>query len=178
LIATACLFIAAALLSAGQALPPPRDGEIRALYRELQNQTEIWLTIEPRSSEGTPAPAGMILTFSSRFAGKKPKAPPENVYVRAYAGMMWAPRVEFWLLLDDRDRIDLVPPGTFALETGSVSDYLSATMNVRPFAAITKAERISGNALGFEFETTEAQREALRLFMERILSENPAKNDR
>ena len=45
-------------------------------------------------------------------------------------------------------------------------------------AAITKAERVSGNALGFEFETTEAQREALRLFMERILSENPAKNDR
>jgi hypothetical protein len=44
--------------------------------------------------------------------------------------------------------------------------------------AITKAERVTGNALGFEFELTEAQREALRLFMERILSENPAKNDR
>ena len=178
MIVIAGLSIVAAWLSAGQALPPPRNGEIRALYWQLQDQTEVWLTLEPRSSDGKPAPPGMILTFTSRFAGKQPKAPPETIDARAYAGLLWAPRAEFWLLLDDRDKLDLVPPGTVALATGSVSDYLQATIPVSTFSRITKAERVTGNALGFDFELTESQGEALRLFMERILSENPAKNER
>jgi hypothetical protein len=175
LIAIACLSL---FFAAHQGPPPPRDGEIRALYSQLQDQTEIWLTLEPRSPDGKPAPPGLILTFTWRFAGKQPAAPPENVDVRAYAGMLWAPRVEFWFLLDDRDKLDLVPPGTFALATGSVSDFLQATMALRTFIDLTKAKQIGGNALGFEFELTETQRESLRLFLERILSENPAKNDR
>ena len=175
---TCVAFSVAAWLPASQALPPPRDSEIRALYSEIQDQTDVWLTFEPRSADGKPAPPGMILTLTSRFAGKQPKAPSENVDVRAYAGSLWAPRVELWLLLDDREKLDLIPPGTFALATGSVSDYLQATIPVTTLFSITKAGRVTGNALGFDFELTEAQREALRLFLERILSENPAKNVR
>jgi hypothetical protein len=174
-VAIACLSI---VLFAGQALPPPRDGEIRALYFQIQDRTEVWLTLEPRSPDGKPAPPGLILTFTSRFAGKQPAAPPETVDVHAYVGRLWAPRVELWLLLDDRDRLDLVPPGMFALATGSVSDYLPATIPLRTLMDMTKADRMTGNALGFAFELTDTQRESLRLFMERILSENPAKNDR
>jgi hypothetical protein len=174
LVAIACL----AILFTAQALPPPRDGEIRALYFQIQDRTEVWLTLEPRSPDGKPAPPGLILTFTSRFVGKQPAAPPENVDVNASVGMLWAPRVEFWLLLDDRDKVDLVPPGTFALATGSVSDYLQATISLRTLIDLTKADRIVGSALGFEFELTDTQRESLRLFTERILSDNPAKNDR
>ena len=178
MVAIACLSIVAASVSAGQALPPPRDGEIRALYWERQDETEVWLTLEPRSPDGKPAAPGLILTFTSRFAGKQPQAPAESIDVRAYAGFRWAPRVEFWLLLDDRDKLDLVPPGTFTMFTNSVSDYLPATMPLRTFMHLTNAHRITGNALGFAFELSDVQRETLRLFMERILSENPAKNAR
>ena len=165
-----------AWLSAGQALPPPRDGEIRALYRELRNETEVWLTIEPRSADGKPGPTGMIVTCTVRFPGKQPKAPPQDIDVRAYAGFLWAPKVEFWLLLDDREKIDLVPPGAVALATDSVSDYLQASVPVPELKRIANAKRVTGNALGFQFELTEPQRQAIRVFIGRVLSDNPAQD--
>jgi len=165
-----------AWLSAGQALPPPRDGEIRALYWELRNETEVWLTIEPRLADGKPGPTGMIVTCTVRFPGKQPKAPPQDIDVRAYAGFLWAPKVEFWLLLDDREKIELVPPGVVALATDSVSDYLQASVPVPELKRIANAKRVTGNALGVQFELTEPQRQAIRVFIGRVLSDNPAQN--
>jgi hypothetical protein len=43
------MILASALSSigvAGQALPPAGDGDIRVLYWQLRNETEVWLTLE------------------------------------------------------------------------------------------------------------------------------------
>ena len=52
--------------------PPPRDGEIRVAYHELQNVTTVWLTLEPKATSGKPVPPMMLLTLSYAFPGKVP----------------------------------------------------------------------------------------------------------
>ena len=36
-----------AALGAAQLLPTPKDGDIRTVYWELQNVSDVWLTLEP-----------------------------------------------------------------------------------------------------------------------------------
>ena len=169
--ASLCSSLVVALLSTVQALPPPRDGDIRALYWELRNESEVWLTLEPKSPDGKPGPG--ILTFTYRFKGKRPEAPPSQIEARAYAGFLWAPKVSFWLGLNDREKLDLLPPGAFTLSTGTVSDYLVAMIPITLMNRIAHAKVVTGNALGFDFELTESQIQAFRAFMERIFSEDP-----
>lgn len=170
------LFLAAALLPAGMGgqAPPPRDGDIRVLYSDVGNQTQVWLTLEPRTAEGKPAPPAYVLTFTLRFEGKVPKAQPTEVEVRANAGMLWAPRVEFWFVPDGRDRIDLVPATLMVLSNDGGSDYLQTTMSIEALKRIAAAGRVVGDALGFDFVLTDSQRRAVREFTERALSGNPA----
>ena len=171
---TLSLCLAAAWLSLGQALPAPRDGDIRVLYWELQTETTVWLTLEPRSADGKLGPPGHILTFTLRFPGKRPKAPPQHVDLEASVGRLWSPRVELWFVLDEGAKIDLLPPGLFALSTGTVSDYLSVKVSIVGLRHIAAARRVRGNALGVDFEFTESQRQAVRAFLDRVLSDNPA----
>jgi hypothetical protein len=172
-IVTLCSFLVLTSLSTPQQLPPPGDGDIRVVSWELLNETEVWLTLEPKTPDGKPAPPGMILTFTFRFPGKRPKAPPSEIQVNAYAGTLWAPKVALWFVIDDREKIDLVPPGVFALSTGTVSDYLSGTISISTLKRIANAKRVTGNALGVDFELTESQRQAIRAFLERVLSDDP-----
>jgi hypothetical protein len=161
-------------LNAFQLLPPPGDREIRGVYWELRNESEVWLTLEPANAKGDRAP---LLTFTIRFPGKVPVRQPTDVEMRAYAGMFWAPRVEFWFLLNDTDKIELVPSsGTFGLTEGTPSDYLSETVPIDTLKRIASARRITGNALGFEFELTGAQRIAINVFLERIQSATPIRH--
>lgn len=154
-----------------QLLPPPGDGDIRAVHWELQNVSEIWVTLEPKSAAGKPAP---MITVTRRFAGKWPVSQAADLEIRTYAGLFWAPAVEFWLLLDDRERIDLAAQaGPYGLISGSPSDYLSATVPVETVRRMARSTRVTGNALGFEFELNASQRHALGAFLERALSANP-----
>lgn len=172
----AAWLVTGALLSIserGQLLPPAGDGDIRAVYWELRNETEVWLTLEPKSATGKPAP---LLTFARRFAGKWPASQATDFEVRAYAGSLWAPSVEFWLVLDDDHKIDLGSQGrAFGLISGTPSDYLTATLPVQTLKQMAHSKRVAGHALGFEFELNESQRRALGAFLERALSENPAR---
>jgi len=158
----------------GQALPPPRDGDIRVLYYELPKETTVWLTLEPKSPEGKPLPMGMFFTLNLHFAGKQPKAPVEQVELRAHVGLLWAPRVEVWFLLDDRDRIDLTPKSFVGLISGDAWNYLPTNVPVTTLTQIAQAKRVTGNALGVEFELTESQVRAIHAFLDRVLSDNPA----
>jgi hypothetical protein len=157
-----------------QALPPPRDGDIRVLYWELTNRTQVWLTLEPQSADGKPLPAGMNLTFSVEFTGKRPNRAMDRIDVRANSGFMWAPKVELWFQLDGRDIIDPTPPGMVSLTEGTPWNYLQAEISVDTLARLTRAKHIDGNALGLEFELTASQLKAIRAYYERVLSDNPA----
>jgi hypothetical protein len=157
-----------------QVIPPAGDGDIRVVYWALRDQSELWLTIEPKSAEGKPAPPATILTFTRTFAGRVPGGPPTEVDVRAYAGLMWAPKIELWVIADGR-KIDLAAGQTLGLLNGAGSDYLSATISPATLERIASAEHVSGSALGFAFELTVSQRAALRAFYQRALSADPAR---
>lgn len=169
--AIACLMNATT--ATGQALPPPRDGDIRVLYWEISKRTQVWLTLEPRSRKGEPLPPGMNLTFTLEFPGKRPAGPPERIEVRANAGFLWAPKVELSFQVDGREDINLTPPGMVSLTEGAVSSYLLAEASIDTLARLARAKHIDGNALGLEFELTDSQLKAIRTFYERVLSDNP-----
>lgn len=162
------------LLASPQALPPPRDGEIRVLYWELRNETEVWLTLEPNTTSGKPAPPLMLLTLTLSFPGKLPKTQPQHVEMRAYGGFLWAPKIELWIMLDGGEKIDLTPRGVVGLVSGSVSDYLPAPISIADLRQMAEAKRVRIHALGIELELSESQREAVGVFLNRVLSDNPA----
>lgn len=154
-----------AALGAVQLLPPAKDGDIRTVDWELQNVTDIFLTLEPRSITGERAP---ILTFTCRFSGKRQTTSPGEVEVRASAGQFWAPRAELWFELDGREIINLGAPvpGTPLLE--GTPDYWSARAPIDVIQRLARAQRVNGGSLGFPFELSAAQRQAIRAWLERI----------
>jgi len=159
----------------GQALPPPRDGDIRVLYWDLSKSTQVWLTLEPRARDGAPLPSGMNLTFSIWFPGKWPERPVKTVEIRANAGFMWAPKVDLGFVIDGRENIAVVPAGVVSLTEGAVSNYLPAEVSTEILERLARARHIDGSALGLEFELTDSQVKAIRAFYDRVRSENPAK---
>lgn len=169
------VLIAALVLMAHQALPPPGDGEIRALYWEIRNETEVWLTLEPKSSLGTPTPQAMTLTLTRRFMGKWPNGQPPRFEIRANAGLLWSPKNELWIVIDGQEKIDFVGQNPYGPITGEFSTYVSAEMPVDILSRFAKASRVAGNALGFEFELDTSQLRAVREFFERAMSDNPAR---
>jgi hypothetical protein len=151
-----------------QLLPTPQDGDIRTVYWELQNRTEVFLTLQLKTPDGKTAP---LVTMSVGFAGKTPKSRPSNVLIHAYAGTFWAPRIQFWLVLDDApENIDLVPRGwNTGLMSGPATDYLPVTISLETLNRIADARRVTGNVLGLEFELTDLQRRAIRAFRDRVM---------
>lgn len=171
------LFLLGALVTphrAGQLLPVPGDTDIRAAYWELRNETEVWLTLEPKTPKGNVAP---MLTFTFTFAGKLPAAPPTSIDVRAYAGAFFAPQVELWFQLDGSQKIDLGAK-KLGLTTGMATDYLSEPVPIETLKQMASAHRIVGRALGVEFELRDSQIAAIRTFLERVRSGNPAQQPR
>jgi hypothetical protein len=154
-----------------QPLPPPRDGEIRAVFWELQNRTDVWLTLEPQTTSRTPAPTAMLLTLTCSFPGKFPKAPPQNVELRALPGMMWAPLVQLSVVIDGAS-VDLPPLATAGVGDGGF-DYIWVPLSVSILKQIADARRVTINALRLDLELTDSQRTAIGVYLERILSDNP-----
>lgn len=62
-------FLGLVVVSAlAQLLPPPGDGEIRTDYRDVPNETEVWLTLGS-SFELTDAQRAAIGEFARRVRG-------------------------------------------------------------------------------------------------------------
>ena len=144
-----------------QLLPPPKDGEVRVVYWELRNESEVWLTLEPTSADGRPAP---MLTFTHTFPGKLPGPPAKQIEVRAFG---WAPSAELRFEIDDKERIELSPPGGI-LTSGTPSDYVRATIGIDILRQLARARRITGRALGLNFELRDSQRKAIAAFTDRV----------
>ena len=144
-----------------QLLPPPKDGEIRVVYWELRNESEVWLTLEPKSADGRVAP---LLTFTHSFSGKLPGPPARQIEVRAFG---WAPSAELRFEIDDKERIELSPPGGI-MTSGTPSDYVRATISIDILRQLARARRITGRALGVSFELRESQRKAIAAFTDRV----------
>ena len=78
-------------------------------------------------------------------------------------------------MLEGEHRIDLAPPGRMpGLISGTPSDYVSHLIPVDTLRQVATAQRVSGHALGFDFELTDSQRAAIAAFLKRVLAEAPA----
>ena len=153
-------------LGAAQLLPPAVDGDIRAAYFELQNRSEVWLTLEPRAMNGERAP---LITFTHRFPGKRQTAEPREVIVQAFAERFWAPRAELWFDLDRKERVEVsagVP--AVSLLSGAADDYWGGPVSIDAIYWMALAREIRGSSLGFPFQLTAAQQQALRAWLGRI----------
>lgn len=170
-------FLALALVVApeaprGQALPPPRDGDIRVLYHELRDLTEVWLTLEPKGPASDDLPISLM--FHVAFTGQRPSARLTQVEMRAYVGRLWNPRPELTLLLDEKTKLDLAGPDprTLSGEEGTMLAVVG-TMSVETLKTIGEARSVSGNALRLPFVLSESQRHAIAAFRARITSPDP-----
>jgi hypothetical protein len=150
-----------------QVLPPPQDGDIRTVYWELQNRSEVFLTLELKSHDGKPAP---VVTFTVGFAGKRPVSQPRAVEVRAYPGPLWWPRAEWWFLLDQQTRLDLAGRSSGLINNDFGPNYVIAAVPLGVLQQLADATSVSGNVLGFEVELSSKQRDALRAFRDRVMS--------
>ena len=170
-------FLALALVVApgaarGQALPPPRDGDVRVLYHELRDLTEVWLTLEPKGPSGDELP--ISLAFHVAFTGKRPAAPLTQVEMRAYVGRLWNPQPVLTLVVDEKAKLDLAGPNprTVSGDEGTMLAVVG-TMSVETLKTIGEARSVSGNALRLPFVLSESQRKAIAAFRERVTSDDP-----
>jgi hypothetical protein len=165
---------AATLFAGAQVLSPARDGEIRVEYSDLLRQTVVvlTLTIEPPHPSAESRP--LVLTFGRTFEGKVPQGPAALFNVRVSAPPAATPPVELWLMADG-ERTDLVGGNAEALRKTDEADAIYATIPAETLKRLAAAGRINGSALGFGFELTASQREALRTFVARAMSADPAK---
>jgi len=172
------LGLAAATVEA-QLLPPPRDGDIRVVYWELQDQTEVWLTLEPRSPRGEKLPISLALAV--RFAGKRPAAAPNDVEVRASVNLLWAPEPRLTLWMDGEEPVEFAPPGPSAIyndpfgEGMATISGMAGTISMATLDRMTAARSLGGNALRLDFELDASQRAAIARFAERVRSADPAR---
>jgi hypothetical protein len=168
------LFLSLAAIARPQALPPPRDGEIRVLYWELRGETEVWLTLDPRSPDGDELP--ITLSLSVVFSGKRPPRPLTQVDVRAFAGLLWAPTPELMLTVDG-ESVEFAPPGPSSIYSGSPGEGtligVVGTIAIATLKKMATARSIVGNALRMNFDLNGSQRAAIAKFAERVLSPDP-----
>jgi hypothetical protein len=146
-----------------QTLPPPRDENIRVVFYELLNQSEISLTLEPKARDGKPAPT---LHLAYRFAGKTPTSSPTEFELRAYVGMFWAPRPELSLTLDDDEPVEL--SGTQAIYSELAMEAVTARLSIDALRQIANARRVTGSALGFPVELSTSQIRSVGIFLDRV----------
>jgi len=91
--------------------------------------------------------------------------------VQAFSERFWAPRAELWLELDGQERIDLsAPTRNTPLLEGGASDYWSGRIPIGVMHRIADAHKVRGSSLGFPFELSAAQRQAIRAWLERVES--------
>ena len=162
------------LFAGSQVLSPPRDGDIRVEYSDLLRQTVVALTLTIEAPHPAAESRPLVLTFGRSFDGKVPLGPAALFDVRVSAAPSPTPPVELWLMADE-ERIDLVGGNPQALRKSEEADSIYTTIPAETLKRVATAGRISGNALGFGFELTASQREALRTFVARAMSADPGR---
>jgi hypothetical protein len=161
---------------------PPRD--VRRIYWELFQTTEVWVRLTPSDANGTPPLLSLV--FQAFFPGRAPREPysllpqwptgvPARLVVRAEPFPLTAVRdLSLRFVLDDY-AFDLTGPGSryAILPCGLGSDDCTPNaveVDLHPslLRALTAARTVRGTALGFPIQLAAADQGALRDFAERV----------
>jgi hypothetical protein len=176
---TTVVLCAVPLFGGWQPGPASGDGDIRATYQELRDQTELVLTIQPHVAAGALAPAGFALTFSRVSSGRDPQAPASSttvIDVRAYPGTAWTPKPDVSFDIDGAHVQVTVPVRDSLQVTGPDPAYLSSYTTVRLLERIAAGNHVAANALGLPFDLTPDQRAAVRTFVQRLKAKDQRQN--
>jgi hypothetical protein len=180
---TSCVVLyavyAAPVFGGRQPAPAPADGDIRAVYQELRDQTELVLTLQPHMADGAAAPAGFALTLSRVATGRDPWAPASStsvIDVRAYPGTAWTAKPDVSFDIDGAHVQVTAPIRDSLLVTGPDPAYLSSYMTVRLLERIAAGKHVAANALGLQFDLTPDQRTAVRTFVDRVKAKDQSQN--
>jgi len=159
----------------GYNLVPSSPREIKTLYWELYQTTEIWVRIIPERENRKPAPVSLI--FSVTFPGKKQPDVPTQINIRAQADPLFvASKFSLKLVPQPGKLLDLAAPGTnFQYipyhptgETYAVTGVISI-VPWEVFSQIVQAKSIAGEVLGIEVLLQNADLDALRAFAKRMV---------
>jgi len=166
---------------AGWVMAPAPPREVRRLYWELQETTEVWVRLTPGDPNG--APPLLSLVFQSFFPGRQPREPysllpqwprgaPARLVVRAEPFPATAVRdLSLRFVLDDYT-FDLTGPGNryTLLSCGDdcAPNAVEAELDPTLLRALIAARTISGEALGFPIQLMPADQLALGDFAARV----------
>jgi len=156
----------------GWALVQSQSGEIKTLYWDLFDTTELWVTLYPAQ----PQPR-VRLVFQALFPGREVKGSPKSMAVRAY--VWWQPPAENWVVVSDaslrfvvdRHVIDLTGPEGSSSPLMPCGDCLTngvlATLKPAWLKDIATAAAVEGTALGYPIALSLADRSAIAEFARR-----------
>lgn len=153
---------------------PP--GEVRSLYWELYQHTEVCVGLAPQPGPEGPSPVAFSLSFT--YTGRDRKAPPAWVLLHVQLPPVFVVLTpSLRLVLDQAERFDLTaspqlyrvtfPPGC-AGDSGCGFTGLEALLSREFVGRLAKAKEISGEALGVPFVLSPDARDALALFAEQV----------
>jgi hypothetical protein len=161
---------------------PPR--EVKRLYWELFETTEILVRLVPEDPDGRPSL--VILTFQAFFPGRAerdpysglpqwPKGPPGRLALRAEGAPLTVIRELSLRLIVDGTTVELTGPTSryrnipclFATDDCTPNGF-EAELEPAILRSLTKARAVGGQALGFPIQLTQADQMALGDFVTRI----------
>jgi hypothetical protein len=163
------------------------QGRIESFYFDSGNYTEVWLDLTPPPRPGEPV-AAVRLNFTVRYKGKPVEdsltGPPLAVIVRAQASDLYNPafiRQPILTMYADGEQLwDPTLAVNFYSSGGNVCDTCSTlanTVDVRiPVDVLERmgsALKVTGNALGFEFELEPGQIDAVRRLTHHVFGKRP-----
>jgi hypothetical protein len=151
---------------------PPR--EIKILYWELFQTTEVWVRIVPEAHNGKPTLLSLI--FFVTYPGKDLKRTPPTISLQAQPDPLTVfKRLSLKLTLQPGGFLDLAAPGRdfryiypCGVGEGCAPGAIVATLSWEELNRFAKCERFTGEVLGFDVSFAAADSDALRDFARKL----------
>jgi hypothetical protein len=168
----------------GWALVHAPAREVRRLYWELAQMTEVWVRLIPEDPDGKPPLVNLV--FQAYYPGRagrdpytglpqEPKGPPARLAVRAEPLPLTVIRELSLRLVIDGKRFDLTGPGSryrnlpcLVSSEDCVPNAVEAELDPSILRSLIAAKTVQGQALGFPVTLTGPDLLALTEFASRI----------
>ena len=179
--ALSSLILLAQAPGAGWVMAPASPREVRRLYWELFETTEVWVRLTPGDPNGNPPLVSVV--FQAFFPGRAqrepysllpqwPRGAPARLVVRAEPFPMTAIRDLSLRLVLDGYTFDLTGPGsryaTLSCGDDCAPNAVEAELDPSLLRALIVALTVRGEVLGFPIQLAAADQRALGAFAERV----------
>lgn len=162
----------------------PGTREVKRLYWELSETTEVWLRLIPEDPDGKPPLVNLI--FQAFFPGRaerdpytglprEPKGPPARIVLRAQPLPLTMIRELTLRLVIDGKTMDLTGPAShyrllpcLGASDDCAQNAVEADLEPSTLRSLAAATTVRGEALGFPIKLTDADRAPLAEFATRI----------